>query len=169
MDKPKAFASALSTHEDWRAAAKAAAAEVQKALGGPCDLALVFASARYEGLEPEALSPQGDDIGPLAAGLHQALPHAAHERIKCLLGHSFCVRVGPDVRDEVLAGYDVARPLVQVGQQPELLIRERRPGLDALHVHAARVGIDMQRCRLSCQRRNTRVDLHSRLDCRRRC
>jgi small ligand-binding sensory domain FIST len=52
----KAFACGLSTEDDWKKAASAAAAEARKALGGDCDLGLVFATALYPALEPAALA-----------------------------------------------------------------------------------------------------------------
>lgn len=52
MSAPKAFVSALSTHTDWRLALSEASAKVRKGLGAPCDLALLFMTELYAGLDP---------------------------------------------------------------------------------------------------------------------
>ncbi|MBI4376219.1 MAG: FIST C-terminal domain-containing protein [Elusimicrobia bacterium] len=51
----KGFSAALSTDRDWRRAVRTVAAKARKDLGEGCDLALVFVSEIYAGLEPEQL------------------------------------------------------------------------------------------------------------------
>src|SRR5258708_2250537 len=55
MSPPKAFCSALSTKPDWRAAVQEAAAKVAADLGGSCDLAVLFITELYPGLEAALL------------------------------------------------------------------------------------------------------------------
>lgn len=55
MNAGKAFFSALSTQQDWRAAVQDAAAKVAAGLGGPCDLALLFITELYPGLDASML------------------------------------------------------------------------------------------------------------------
>lgn len=56
--KAKSFASALSTEKDWRSAVRAAAAQVRGGLSGACDLAVVFVTELYPGLEPGAIGTE---------------------------------------------------------------------------------------------------------------
>lgn len=60
----KSFAAALSTESDWRAALRSAGAKVREGLSGSCDLALVFMTELYAGLEP----------AQIASALRQELP-----------------------------------------------------------------------------------------------
>ncbi len=56
--KTKSFASALSTDVDWRSAVRSAAARVRSSLTGSCDLALLFITELYPGLEPAAIAAE---------------------------------------------------------------------------------------------------------------
>lgn len=76
MNEPKAFSSFLSTRQDWRQAVAEAATRVREGLGGRCDLAVLFVTDLYPGLEPEALPalvarslPCGALIGANASGV----------------------------------------------------------------------------------------------------
>jgi small ligand-binding sensory domain FIST len=55
MGASKAFFSALSTQQDWRAAVQEAAAKVSAGLGGGCDLVLLFITELYPGLDASLL------------------------------------------------------------------------------------------------------------------
>ena len=48
----KAFASAISTDGDWRKAIEAVALKANSQLGGECDLAVLFVTELYPGLQP---------------------------------------------------------------------------------------------------------------------
>ena len=52
----KAFASSLSTLRDWRLAAQEAARKVAAELPNGCDLAMLFVTELYPGLEPTTLA-----------------------------------------------------------------------------------------------------------------
>lgn len=55
MPSPKAFFSALSTKQDWRGAVKEVALKVSDGLGGSCDLAMLFITELYPGLDAASL------------------------------------------------------------------------------------------------------------------
>lgn len=56
--KAKSFSSALATDVDWRAAVRSAASRVRAGLMGACDLAVVFVTELYPGLEPGAIASE---------------------------------------------------------------------------------------------------------------
>jgi len=60
----KAFASSLSTQRDWRLAVQEAARKVSAELPGGCDLAMLFVTELYPGLEPTTLSALVEEFLP---------------------------------------------------------------------------------------------------------
>ena len=63
----KAFASVLSTNRDWRAAVQDAAQRVSAELGGSCDLAMIFVTELYPGLDASLIPALVEEFLPCRA------------------------------------------------------------------------------------------------------
>jgi len=114
---------------------------------------------------PSDHAPQTPELPPRWVGVSapQALsfpcPELGDQRVGRFLRPPFGVRIRPHLPHEFVARHDFAGAFVQVGQQPELFVRERRLRLDTLNVDAPRLGIDAQSGgwrRFGCDRRPRR-------------
>ncbi len=115
------FAAGLSTEADWRSALKSAGRKVREGLSGSCDLAIVFVTELYAGLEPAQLAsilrqelPCRALIGCNASGVIGGACEVEMEPAVSVLGMSL-----PDVRVSsfVLSAEEVA------GGDPQRLLR----------------------------------------------
>lgn len=118
----KSFAASLSTESDWRSALKSAGARVREGLNGSCDLALVFVTELYAGLEPNLIASTLRQELPCRAllGCNSSGVIAGDREVEMEPGVSVMGMSLPDVRVTPFA----LTPEEIASSEPQRLLRE---------------------------------------------